>query len=604
MAASEETITLDLPVQHLDAPRFCEADPALLSLWAERLPRADMGETSQRLFEALQELNSCKLAPQLRFTLLDTLRPLVYSVCSSLGIHYHSQPIVLPPKAFQIYLRSQTMQMQLATGYQIVAHDTAEEKKGLLKKRTKQPELLAESLHRAITDLTSTLFRGHLIYSGTPPKVWQQLHRLHRLSLETGVSTVMFKDWETGQAHTISVEQCYIKALLLGSLRSNQLRQEDLTLVFHALGEWLGLVQLSDYQNPDEDNIVVDLDSDSPPMFAALFDQPATAANCRILLVEELLHKLSNDLVNKDRTTLSDDLIKHLLISWSSYTRRSSARIDTQDSLQLCVGMSSLHYFSAEQTDFEEFIRSDVHRALQNDSGSNRFMKHDVTTRSEDRDVWNTPYRADMTLVDLSVETIDADIRKFESSEHSKGNTRSYDNHPIEMTNVSAGGYALQWPADIAARLSNGDIVGIRESNSSNWSVGVVSWIRRSGKQKGEIGVKLLAPSVIPFAARVANRGADAANDDHADFRRVLLLPEIKLIGQAATLVTDNPVFREKQTLELLQQGHKLSVRLQKLVSVSGTVNQFEIEKLEKPWQQNGDSDQERERFEQLWSSL
>lgn len=142
MTDSAETIALDMPVQHLDAPRFCAADSRLLSEWAEQLPRGDLGNTSHQLFDALQELNSCKLEPGLRFELLEVLRPLVYSVCGSLAIHYHNQPIVLPTHAFQVYLLSQTMQLQLATGYQIVANDAPAVKSGFLSKKPKNPALL------------------------------------------------------------------------------------------------------------------------------------------------------------------------------------------------------------------------------------------------------------------------------------------------------------------------------------------------------------------------------------------------------------------------------------------------------------------------------
>ena len=40
----------------------------------------------------------------------------------------------------------------------------------------------------------------------------------------------------------MSIEQCYVKALLLGGLHANQLRQEDLLQVFEYMPEWCCVV--------------------------------------------------------------------------------------------------------------------------------------------------------------------------------------------------------------------------------------------------------------------------------------------------------------------------------------------------------------------------
>ena len=151
--------------------------------------------------------------------------------------------------------------------------------------------------------------------------------------------------------------------------------------------------------------------------------------------------------------------------------------------------------------------------------------------------------------------------------------------------------------------------MGICESQHANWSVGIVSWIRRNDKEITQLGVKLLAPSAIPFAGRPINSekvngGKTAANDSGDDFRRVLLLPEIKLIGQTATLLTPQLPFREKQTLLLVQQGRTITVRLKKLISTTGAINQFDIDVLDKPWQEKYQSGSSGDRFNKLWSSL
>ena len=603
MTDSVDIMALDIPMQHLEAPGFCAADTSLLKKWAEELPRGNLGDTSRQLFTALQELNSCKLDAKLRFELMEVLRPIIYSVCSSLEAHYHNQPIVLPAHAFQVYLLSQAMQTQLATGYQIVAM-SATTRKGILAGKSKNRALMAQALHRALSDLGCALFRGCLIYSETDPAIWRQLHKLYRFASHKDVQQQQFKDLETGQFQPISVQQCYIKALLIGSVRSNQLRKEDLKLVFDFLSQWVALAELGDYDAVAEDHIAVNMDSDQPPIYQALFIEPADSQHCRILILDKLLHHLGELLADKARTAVSDDLIKHLLISWGSYTRRTFMRMETRDSLLVCVGMSNLHYFSADEIEFEDFIRGKLHHTFQADSEKNPFLKQRDTRSNDKSDLWDSPFLPETGATNIALESIDNHIRQFENKDCGISKSRSYENHHIEMINVSAGGYALQWPLEIPARLTNGEIVGIRESQHANWSVGIVSWIRRDGREIAQLGIKLLGPSAIPYAGRIINGSKAAANDTSDDFRRVLLLPEIKLIGQPATLLTPQLPFREKQTLSLVQQGRTITVRLKKLLSATGSINQFDIEILDKPWQQKYDSGVRKDQFEALWNSL
>ena len=169
------------------------------------------------------------------------------------------------------------------------------------------------------------------------------------------------------------------------------------------------------------------------------------------------------------------------------------------------------------------------------------------------------------------------------------------------MVNVSPGGYGLEWPSDQLAKLSNGDLVGIRETKRANWSVGVVSWIQRNGDSGTQLGVKLLGSAVVPFAARPLNPKSDRAHSP-SDYSRALLLPAIKSIGQPASLITTQRTFREQQGLLLVQQGREWRVRLTRLILSTGAMSQSEIEFLEKPGRPAGSA--QGEAFSSLWGSI
>ena len=58
---------------------------------------------------------------------------------------------------------------------------------------------------------------------------------------------------------------------------------------------------------------------------------------------------------------------------------------------------------------------------------------------------------------------------------------------------------------------------------------------------------------------------------------RVLLLPEIKLVGQPHTLITPRSGFRERQTVNLIKEGEEFLIKLIRQIAVGNTFCQFDF---------------------------
>ena len=58
---------------------------------------------------------------------------------------------------------------------------------------------------------------------------------------------------------------------------------------------------------------------------------------------------------------------------------------------------------------------------------------------------------------------------------------------------------------------------------------------------------------------------------------RVLLLPEIKLVGQPHTLITPRAGFRERQKVSLVREGEQFYLQLQRQVAATGSFAQFDF---------------------------
>jgi hypothetical protein len=112
-----------------------------------------------------------------------------------------------------------------------------------------------------------------------------------------------------------------------------------------------------------------------------------------------------------------------------------------------------------------------------------------------------------------------------------------------------------------------------------------------------------LAPSAAPCGVRLIQKIGNSS-----EYLRGLLLPEISVVNQAATLITPRLPFQSGSRISLLHDGREDQGTLSRKISATGSVSQFEL-KLQSasvtPASGNppeaGTSEDE---FDSLWPSL
>ena len=67
------------------------------------------------------------------------------------------------------------------------------------------------------------------------------------------------------------------------------------------------------------------------------------------------------------------------------------------------------------------------------------------------------------------------------------------------------------------------------------------------------------------------------ATGEKGELMRVLLLPEIKLVGQPHTLITPRTGFRERQKVSLVRDGEQFYLQLLRQVSATASFAQFDF---------------------------
>ena len=562
---------------------FCEATPRDLKRWIAGLPKANIGETARQLYQGLGELNQLLTPSDNRLQLLELLRPEVYFVCQHLERHFLHQAIMLDERSRKISNLCQALQSHLAIGYkQIVLRIAPKYSKD-------RAALLGLALQRAAHALKGQLVRATQLYSPPPEHLWFELHQLYRIACELQLQQRRVHDDLASLTTELSLEQTYIAALLLGSARCNQLRQNQIARLAEVLEPWSALLKLHP-GTPDDGLFAISAELDIGPRYRSMFRSEQRAG----LLgfdPQPLVKTLEAHLLHQDTskplpvpTGLSFDTLQHLHATWGEAAERSFQRTVGQGNLTVCVGMSALHFYLGGERSFSDMLKHPGARAAN--------FSHAVA--EGEKDSWSQAFDAAPQNNEEFLPYEEIQYDHLGEDESSADAAPHYPTYALPVINHSPGGYCLGWPKEVPAELQAGEMVGIQDSVSLGWSIAVIRWIRQVRGGGTQMGIELVAPHAQPCGLQLVR-----SRDDHSQYLRGLLLPEISAIDVPATLLAPRLPFQEGSKVLINTHGEEHRAGLDRRVASTHSFNQFAYRSLEAA--QNGASEED---FDSLWKSL
>lgn len=600
---------LRVPTPDCQGLSFCEPSIRGVRRWLSGLPKANLGETARQLYQAIQELNRLRTTAQGRLQLLELLRPEIHMVCKALERYFVNQPIVLSEQPRKVASLCQALQNHLATGYKLISVELSSQT------GRESQQLLIIALQRAVRSLCAMLVRSTQLYSPTPDGLWLELHQLYAIASERGVHRTLVRDDLGYRVKGMSIEQSYIVALMVGSARCNQMRQQNIAQLAEVLEPWSALIRLQSGQSPSS-LFCLSSRVDHPPRYRSLF------------AAEERLHLLGIDphgLVNAIQLYLqspsqppensalampeglSPDLLQHLCAAWGDISERSFQRTPAQGRMKLCIGMSALHYHLAGQRSFADLLKRP--EAAQS-------AKYKLNNAAPD--VWAVAFDAQAINEDgilpsdhiefvRSVLANTAAPTTAEDKPEKPPADASYPTFEVQLVDHSPGGYCLSWPGEVPAQLQAGELLGLQDSTSQAWSVAVVRWIRQVRGHGPQMGVELIAPHAQPCGLRLLRK-----TEQGSEYLRALLLPEISVISRPAALIVPRLPFQEGQKVQINQNGDEERALLCRRQSGTSSYNQFEFQRVglgttpqEKPITAKTTQAAPRgEDFDSLWNTL
>ncbi len=558
--------TVNVPVQELSKLSFCSNSKVSgVKEWVDSLQATKVLHTSGQLYSALPEIARLKTDFQNRFEILETLRPSVQYSILGLQKSFLNQPLIMPAEAQKSVVVAQSLQKYMIDAYIVTIMQIAQ--KGRANKSTF--DLLAKAIHRAISGIGLLFFRNYQIYSHPPANLWATLNVLYLVADYYDLASKSVIDPNLKNTRAMTIEAAYTRVLMMDIAKTNQMSQSEIELAYTTFENWCQTVNLHQGLSEDPENFyVVNLLSSQGPLYKSKIADKSTGQFVEIGL-KSLLSQLSKqsssagDEAVSNRSTgevpkeFPPSLLNHLIDTWSSVAQRKHDRRSSDTTAEVCVGLTECHYFVCNGQEFDYFLSSTDSHEPQKIS---RFSQG-LTPASH---------------LDESHESRDVPV------------------HKVLAQNSSAGGYCLMWQGKISAKVSAGEILGIKETGKRTWSIGVIRWVRQL-KNASQIGIQLLANNPKPYGL--------AQNYDtggYSEYMRAFFLPPTKFAQSNPTLLCSSAPFQEFDKVRVLDGERKWSAKLDRCIFSTKSVQQFSFRNTDSGEPANAPSDADSN-FDSKW---
>ncbi len=601
---------LSIRVPELNQPTLvAKMTPKLVSKWLDALPVANISDSSKKLYQMLLECNKAALDDDDRFKILMLLHPQIQLILKSLSKHFTGHTLNLTDKQKKIAALVQAIHTEMAIGFKTIIEHQAESP-SLLRK-----SMLHASLFLSLEYLSLTVVRCYQIYTDVPARLWKEINTIYRYALEQKLHEKKSNFDGFQQEH--SIIDVFRKICLLSIANPYQLRQQEIESVFTGLQKYVEHCLLEP-SNRYDNRYVINLHEAHPPIHQALIKTRPSQYTLAMNL-DEVVNQLHLTLKDK-RSSLREEvsigglsirLIRHLLKSWAHLSSRSFARTPCNGNLRVSIGLNATHQILAGPEPEEQEVEtlSRLEGSLQNatilddDATANmlsNFGNEGLVSPKNEEDVWAKLYRPRQAMPVTS----EIDYAKA-FGQNNKPNKSLYELVDADIVNISPGGYCIQLDQNPPIQTQTGEVIGILEieNQEENWHIGVIRWIKRAKDKSGvQLGVQLIAPGARPIRSQLK-----AGKMNGKSFQSALLLPELKGMGQPATILTNPVLYNPNQKITVIDNGDVFEARLTKLVSSSQGYRQFYFEKLQSETPKTGlghDLGSSDDGFDNVWDLI
>jgi hypothetical protein len=519
--------------------------------WVNRLPMLNVGQTGKELFTTLSELLLVKLPESNRFELIEVLRPAINRIIESLAKNYNFQSITVDQRAERISVLVQQLRAYSAMIYSGVAIRSADklQKDKLaffqVAKKKAALNLISKAIHRGLTEFYYLLSHTRTLQRSDSEGMWLRIHELYKLSVDLGLNNFSYDDEKLKYGKTLTIEQVYIRSVLLSLCKTEQLRQGDAKIISQMTELWSGLIKISTDLPDGQYPLLVDTSVDTPASHVSE-DKETSSTIVRfdtstILRHFESLHRnLAHAIHADEKTLLSKLLLMHLIQIFEPRKDRLLDRLADESMLYLEIGLIASHYQLSGLRSFEEVIQT----------------QHIISNQGQENIL------------------SDGDHTSEEAGQESEINDY-LELHRGQIVNSSSGGFCIRWVGTPPNILRSGELICIKKDKDAPWHIGVIRWVKKQPGVDVEFGVEVLSEHGIACGARVIHKDGYSS-----DYMRAVLLP--KTTENSSSSIIAPTLFSEAEKISIRLGSEEYLVKLNRKTIITNGFSQIEFEILSK----------------------
>jgi hypothetical protein len=231
--------------------------------WCDALPMADPSGVAQTLCDTLNELNRAPVDPELRYELLETLRPSLTQTLTLLDRMLVNQPLVMPPRLQALAALSDQIGGLACTAYSICVMQAAREPARIT--RRAPARLVCEALEHALHYGAHKVVLALNLQLPIESRTWSTLHQTYLLGERYRLTELTVPGAGGGES---SIRNTWLVPLLLACCQTGQLLRGDIAVLHAALRESVAGCRLRPGTEA-EGLFAVDLNGASPRSIAA-----------------------------------------------------------------------------------------------------------------------------------------------------------------------------------------------------------------------------------------------------------------------------------------------------------------------------------------------
>lgn len=537
-------------------------NPAKLKKWLDALPMINVAEAGHEIHKTLMMLNRIPIDSDDRLKMMEQLRAPVHLVTEKLQKTYADMGLPLAEKHQLTAEQVRHFHIEMAYGYKHIIQDKYLKLKTRLTGR--HAARMALPIQRAIRYLTATLIHSFQFYAPYPMGTWREMHMLFGLADSIGITGMPVDDVFNKAVQHSSVDHVYKQALLLDLSDPYHLPARMIIKIDRYLDLMAPLSRLSKIPETNLENncqFLIELNSDRAGQALIENLREINSKTTRLLITLELARGIHSHLtaLHKNQKppnqglgdnffdAIAREMLMRLIHSWGVTPKRVFPRKMMADAqIQAAFGLDASTYFLNNQQPL---------------LSSSEFMG---------------PFQQRTRIGTLYARPDDISQKGKTADIGSGKDTETKDDYIISTWDIldeSAGGMAAEKSSDDKAQLRVGEVTIFKPSNDKQGcAVGSVRWMRNTGPDHMEIGIQRLAPSGIPVKIKTLNE-----TGKESDFSAAIILPEVKPLKQAQSLIAPRGTFREERHI-YMDDGRSLRRAIAtKLLEVTGSYERFEF---------------------------